>query len=90
MPHPVGYSFVSSAKLTGNAQVNSLLYGTYWKNPPGATTDFTTQASGAMLIEAAAFLKEDGVSMEVAVRVLSYPEKRRKSSREAQSALFSE
>lgn len=39
---------------------------------------------------AAAFLKENGVSMEVAVRVLSSPEKRRKISREAQSALFSE
>jgi predicted alpha-1,6-mannanase (GH76 family) len=40
---------------------NYLLYGTYWKNPPGATTDFTTQASGAMLIEAAALLKEKGL-----------------------------
>ncbi|NTS42580.1 glycosyl hydrolase family 76 [Flavisolibacter sp. BT320] len=38
-----------------------LLYGTYWKTPPGATTDFTTQASGAMLIEAAALLKEKGL-----------------------------
>lgn len=38
-----------------------LLYGSYWKNPPGATTDFTIQASGAMLIEAAALLKEKGL-----------------------------
>ncbi|UZE84138.1 M10 family metallopeptidase [Pseudomonas viciae] len=30
MPSPTGYSSVSSAKLTGNVQVNSLLYGTYW------------------------------------------------------------
>lgn len=38
-----------------------LLYGTYWKTSPGTSTDFTTQASGAMLIEAAALLKEKGV-----------------------------
>ncbi|MEJ2806688.1 M10 family metallopeptidase, partial [Pseudomonas sp. CCNWLW250] len=30
MPSPLGYSFVSSAKLTGNAQIDSLIYGTYW------------------------------------------------------------
>ncbi|WP_434657502.1 matrixin family metalloprotease [Pseudomonas sp. R3-56] len=31
MPSPFfGYSSVSSASLTGNAQVDSLLYGTYW------------------------------------------------------------
>jgi len=38
-----------------------LLYGTYWKNPPGASTDLTTQESGAMLIEAVALLKEKGI-----------------------------
>jgi serralysin len=42
MPHPVGYSFVSSAKLTGNAQVNSLLYGTYWMANSWSTGTFTT------------------------------------------------
>ncbi|RYY54662.1 MAG: glycosyl hydrolase family 76 [Chitinophagaceae bacterium] len=35
-----------------------LLFGTYWKTKPGATTDYTTQLSGAMLIEAAALLEE--------------------------------
>jgi predicted alpha-1,6-mannanase (GH76 family) len=38
-----------------------LLYGTYWKNQPGATTDLTTQLSGSMLIEAAALLKKNNV-----------------------------
>ena len=36
---------------------SSLLYGTYWKNKPGGTTDLTTQLSGAMLVEAAALLE---------------------------------
>lgn len=36
-----------------------LLYGPYWKTPPGTTTDFTIQTSGAMLIEAAALLKKN-------------------------------
>lgn len=36
-----------------------LLYGTYWKNAPGATTDLTTQLSGSMLIEAAALLEAE-------------------------------
>lgn len=40
---------------------NYLLYGTYWKNPPGGSTDLTTQLSGAMLIEAAALLKAKNV-----------------------------
>ncbi|HYH16835.1 MAG TPA: alpha-1,6-mannanase, partial [Flavisolibacter sp.] len=35
-----------------------LLYGSYWKTQPGATTDLTIQLSGAMLIEAMALLKE--------------------------------
>ena len=39
---------------------NYLLYGSYWKNKPGATTDLTIQLSGAMLIEAAALLKKEG------------------------------
>jgi hypothetical protein len=36
-----------------------LLFGTYWKNKPGSTTDLTTQTSGAMLIEAAALLESE-------------------------------
>lgn len=35
-----------------------MLFGPYWKNAPGATTDLTIQLSGAMLIEAMALLKE--------------------------------
>ncbi len=33
-----------------------VLFGTYWKTKPGATSELTTQTSGAMLIEAAALL----------------------------------
>ena len=40
---------------------NYLLYGSYWKNAPGATTDLTVQLSGAMLIEAAALLKKNNL-----------------------------
>ncbi|WP_319481814.1 glycoside hydrolase family 76 protein [uncultured Draconibacterium sp.] len=40
---------------------NKLLYGTYWKNKPGSTSDLTTQTSGAMLIEAAALLEAEGL-----------------------------
>lgn len=35
-----------------------LLFGSYWKNKPGATTDLTIQLSGAMLMEASALLKK--------------------------------
>lgn len=38
-----------------------LLYGSYWKNKPGATTDLTIQLSGAMLMEASALLKKNGL-----------------------------
>lgn len=38
-----------------------LLYGSYWKNKPGASTDLTIQLSGAMLMEASALLKKNGV-----------------------------
>lgn len=38
-----------------------LLYGSYWKNQPGGTTDLTTQLSGAILIEAAALLKKNNM-----------------------------
>ncbi|HEX2536571.1 MAG TPA: glycoside hydrolase family 76 protein [Chitinophagaceae bacterium] len=37
---------------------NNLLYGPYWKTPPGASTDLTIQLSGATLMEAMALLKE--------------------------------
>ncbi|NUT87288.1 matrixin family metalloprotease, partial [Pseudomonas corrugata] len=40
MPSPLGYSSVSSASLTGNAQVDSLIYGTYWTH--GASTTSLT------------------------------------------------
>ena len=38
MPSPLGYSSISYAKLTGNAQVNSLLYGTYWAGSLSTTS----------------------------------------------------
>ncbi|GAO44645.1 glycoside hydrolase family 76 protein [Flavihumibacter petaseus] len=38
---------------------SSVLFGTYWKNKPAASTDLTTQLSGAMLIEAAATLEKN-------------------------------
>ncbi len=38
-----------------------LLFGSYWKNKPGATTDLTVQLSGAMLMEALAVLDENGL-----------------------------
>jgi predicted alpha-1,6-mannanase (GH76 family) len=34
-----------------------VLFGTYWKTKPGTQTDLTVQLSGAMLLEAAALLK---------------------------------
>ncbi|UZE21233.1 M10 family metallopeptidase C-terminal domain-containing protein [Pseudomonas sp. B21-056] len=40
MPSPLGYSSVSTARLTGNAQVDSLIYGTYWTH--GASTTSLT------------------------------------------------
>jgi len=39
---------------------------------------------------AAAFLRENNISMEVALRVLSSPDKRRKYPQETRSELFSE
>jgi len=38
MPSPLGYSSVSSAKLTTNVQVNSLLVGTYWTGSATGTS----------------------------------------------------
>ncbi len=40
---------------------NTLLFGPYWKNKPGTTSDLTTQTSGAMLIEAAALLEAESL-----------------------------
>ncbi|KKA06471.1 hypothetical protein VP02_17725 [Pseudomonas ogarae] len=48
MPSPLGYSSISYAKLTGNAQVNSLLYGTYWAGNLSTTSltySFMTMSS---------------------------------------------
>ncbi|MBO1541531.1 M10 family metallopeptidase [Pseudomonas sp. OA65] len=48
MPSPLGYSSISYAKLTGNAQVNSLLYGTYWAGSSSTTSltySFLTMSS---------------------------------------------
>ncbi|MGX1174860.1 M10 family metallopeptidase C-terminal domain-containing protein [Pseudomonas sp. R151218B TE3479] len=48
MPSPLGYSSISYAKLTGNAQVNSLLYGTYWAGSLSTTSltySFMTMSS---------------------------------------------
>jgi len=46
---------------TSGTDKNYLLYGSYWKNKPGATTDLTIQLSGAMLMEAAALLKKNNL-----------------------------
>ncbi|TNB83422.1 calcium-binding protein, partial [Pseudomonas sp. Fig-3] len=42
MPSPIGFSFTSTATLTGNAQVDSLLSGTYWMGNSWSTGTFTT------------------------------------------------
>jgi predicted alpha-1,6-mannanase (GH76 family) len=42
--------------LDGTNKAN-VLFGTYWKTKPGTQTDLTVQLSGAMLLEAAALLK---------------------------------
>ena len=44
----------------GTAKKN-ILFGTYWKTAPAGATDLTTQLSGAMLVEAAAVLKKNGL-----------------------------
>lgn len=41
-----------------------VLFGTYWGTKPGTSTDLTTQTSGAMLIEAAALLANEGLITE--------------------------
>ncbi len=49
---------------TEGTNKQQVLYSTYWKTKPGSITDLTTQSSGAMLIEAAALLKSEGVIPE--------------------------
>lgn len=39
----------------------AILFGSYWKNKPGAETEMTIQLSGSMLIEAAALLKKNNL-----------------------------
>lgn len=46
---------------TSGTDKNYLLFGSYWKTPPGASTDLTIQLSGAMLIEMAAVLEENNL-----------------------------
>lgn len=38
-----------------------VLFSSYWKTKPGSTTELTSQTSGAMLIEAMAILKKEGL-----------------------------
>lgn len=38
-----------------------VLFGPYWGDKPGSSTDLTTQTSGAMLMEAAALLENEGL-----------------------------
>lgn len=42
----------------GGTNKSQILFGTAWNTQPGATTDFTTQVSGVMLMEAMAELKK--------------------------------
>jgi serralysin len=55
MPTPVGYSFSSSATLTGNAQVDSLLVGTYWMGNTWSTGTFTTPLTYSFMTETSRF-----------------------------------
>ncbi|BBP59509.1 M10 family metallopeptidase [Pseudomonas sp. St316] len=55
MPTPVGYSFSSSATLTGNAQVDSLLAGTYWMGNTWSTGTFTTPLTYSFITENSRF-----------------------------------
>ncbi len=43
---------------TSGTNKSQILFGTAWNTQPGATTDFTTQVSGVMLMEAMAELKK--------------------------------
>ncbi len=40
--------------------IERMLFGSYWKNKPGETADLTVILSGAMLLEAAASLNQEG------------------------------
>lgn len=46
---------------TKGTDKNYLLFGSYWKNPPGPQTDLTIQLSGATLIEAMAILEKENL-----------------------------
>lgn len=57
MPTPVGYSYTSSATLTGNAQVDSLLVGTYWMGNTWSTGTFTTPLTYSFMTETSRFAR---------------------------------
>ncbi|MBC3382872.1 M10 family metallopeptidase [Pseudomonas sp. SWRI179] len=57
MPTPVGYSYTSSATLTGNAQVDSLLVGTYWMGNTWSTGTFTTPLTYSFMTETSRFVR---------------------------------
>lgn len=46
---------------TKGTNKQEVLFGTYWGTKPGSTTDLTTQTSGAMLMEAASLLENEGL-----------------------------
>ncbi|UZR97551.1 glycoside hydrolase family 76 protein [Chondrinema litorale] len=43
---------------------NGVLFGTYWATQPGSSVDLTVETSGAMLIEAAALLEDEGLNVD--------------------------
>ncbi|MDO7897505.1 M10 family metallopeptidase [Pseudomonas citrulli] len=55
MPSPIGYSFASPATLTGNAQVDSLLFGTYWLGNSWSTGTYTTPLTYSFITETSRF-----------------------------------
>jgi len=57
MPSPLGYSSISYAKLTGNTQVNSLLYGTYWAGNTN-TGAFTTSLTYSFMTMSSYFASD--------------------------------
>jgi len=55
MPSPIGYSFSSPATLTGNAQIDSLLFGTYWLGNTWTTGTYTTPLTYSFVNENSRF-----------------------------------
>jgi predicted alpha-1,6-mannanase (GH76 family) len=49
----------------------AIIFGSYWNKKPGDTTDLTVMLSGAMLIEAAANLEDEGFSS--GMKTADYP-----------------